>query len=176
MPYQMFIAGIISLLGMCSMFLITMICNQERISINGFWDDYMFGCIFIVLWFNNINILLLVVFHYLRILTTLIYNLIFVFIESALYLLICHLLLYTSQLYIWYIAIIAAILISAICTGWKILRMLTTSRFKSKYQQLSIDSYNNQAYLLGKRTDIVICISLPLVPIIIILLNLLAGL
>lgn len=90
MPFQTLKAGIFSAIGMCLMSLVIMICNKDNVSINGFTDDYMVSCIFIVFWFNNVNVISLILFHYLKISTKLIYNPVGVVVEGAIYYLLAR--------------------------------------------------------------------------------------
>ena len=173
MPFQTLKAGIFSAIGMCLMSLVTMICNKDNVSINGFTDDYMVTCLFIVFWFNNVNVISLVLFHYLKISTTLIYNPVGVVVEGALYYLLARVALHVDQLNMASITVLPVVVIT-ICLSIKSL-LYRIINSKSRNEKSDNNIVVSSSDMLGKKADLIISLFLPLFPIIIILLNVLAG-
>lgn len=176
MPIQLHIAGIVSLAGMGIMALLILFFNKESVSEYEFWNDYFIYLIIIFFWFNNINLLFLVLLHYLNIVYCLIYNKTAVFLESALNYLIIDILLNKTSLNLWYITVVSIIAMILPCLSIKFFHSINKTLFTIHSNRASENITENQDFLLNKTLDMIICIFLPLFPILIIILYVLAGL
>lgn len=170
--FQFLISGLYSFMGMflMSCLLLVFFINQNKGCEYGVWDECIFNLLFIIFLFNNVNLIFLIITHLLKILPFFIYYNLGVFLEGGIY----YLIVYVSV----YIYSFDTLLGSVIPTLVFFVVLLPLKLFvirANKCKILRNSTYRTNKYFFGEKTDILFCLFLPSIPLIIILINILAG-
>lgn len=144
--------------------------NQNKGCAYGVWDECIFNLLIILFLFNNVNLIFLIITHLLKILPFFIYYNLGVFLEGSIYYFIVYVLVYIYTFDTLLSSIFPTLVFFAVLLSLKLFVLSV-----NKCRTLCIRTYRTSKYFFGEKTDILICLFLPSIPLIIILINILAG-
>lgn len=172
--FQFFRSGLYSSMGMFLMSCL-LLTSQNNGSAYGLWDECIFNLLIIIFLFNNVNLTFLIISHLLKILPFFIYFNIGVLLEASIYYFLVYIFVYIYSFNPLISSIFPTLVFFAVLFVLRLCSMRPFISIVSKYKSMyeSTDKYFK--YFFGKKTDISICIILPLIPLIIILINILSG-
>lgn len=170
--FQFLISGLYSFIGMflMSCLLLAFFNNQNKGYAYGVWDECIFNFLIIFFLFNNVNLIFLIITHLLKILPFFIYYNLGVFLEGSIYYLIVYLSVYIYTFDTLLGSVFPTLLFFSVLLPLKLFAISA-----NKCKTVCNRTCRTSKYFFGEKTDILICLFLPSIPLIIILINILAG-
>lgn len=149
--------------------------NQNKDCAYGVWDECIFNLLIILFLFNNVNLIFLIITHLLKILPFFIYYNLGVFLEGSIYYFIVYILVYIYTFNILLSSIFPTLVFFAALLMLRLYSIRPYVNVVNKYKTMYNSTDKSSNYFFGEKTDTLICLILPSIPLIIILINILAG-